>query len=65
MLKLSDSQMDAVLAAAQPLAVQDRDAFLKDVAARLTALPHPGDGIVHRVVAEVQRRHRDAPLDEV
>jgi hypothetical protein len=62
MLKLTDSQMDAVLAAARPLAVQDRDPFLQEIAARLTALPHLGDGVVHRVVAEVQRRHFDPPI---
>jgi hypothetical protein len=64
MLKLTDSQIDAVLAAARPLAVEDRDAFLQEVAERLTALPHLGDGVVHRVVAEVQQRHWDAPVDE-
>jgi hypothetical protein len=44
-------------AAARPLAVQDRDPFLQEVAARLAALPHLGDGVVHRMCAEVQRRH--------
>jgi hypothetical protein len=39
MLKLSDSELDIVLAAAQPLAAKDRDAFLQDVAAALAALP--------------------------
>ena len=47
---------------AQPLAVQDREPFLQEIAARLTALPHLGDGIVHRVVAEVQRKHFDPPI---
>jgi hypothetical protein len=54
--------MDIVLAAARPLAVQDRDAFLQEVAERLSSLPHLGDGIVHRVVAEIQRRHFDPPI---
>jgi hypothetical protein len=49
-------------AAARPLAVQDRDPFLRDVAERLAALPHLGDGAVHRVCAEVQRRHWDPPV---
>jgi hypothetical protein len=44
------------------LAVQDRDAFLQDVAKHLAALPHLGDGAVHRVCAEVQHRHWDPPL---
>ena len=49
-------------AAARPLAVQDRDAFLRDVAERLAALPHLGDGVVHRMCAEVQREHWDPPV---
>jgi hypothetical protein len=42
-LALTDSEMDIVMRAAQPLAVQDRDAFLRDIAERLAALPHLGD----------------------
>lgn len=61
MLRLTDSEMDIVFAVARPLAVQDRDPFLRDVAERLAALPHLGDGVVHRVVAEVQKRHWDPP----
>jgi hypothetical protein len=61
MLKLSDSELDIVLAAAQPLAAKDRDAFLQDVAAALAALPERGDGAVFRVVREIQRRHFDVP----
>jgi hypothetical protein len=62
MLNLTDTELDIVMRAAQPLAVQDRDGFLKEVAARLAALPHLGDGAVHRVCAEVQRRHWDPPV---
>jgi hypothetical protein len=62
MLNLTDTELDIVFAAAQPLALKDRDAFLKDIAERLTALPHLGDGVVHRVCAEVQRRHWDPPV---
>jgi hypothetical protein len=61
-IALTDSEMDIVFDAARPLAVQDRDAFLKDIAERLTALPHLGDGIVHRVCAEVQRQHWNPPV---
>ena len=42
--------------------MQDRDAFLRDVAERLAALPHLGDGVVHRMCAEVQREHWDPPV---
>jgi hypothetical protein len=34
-LKLSDSELDIVLRAAAPLAVENRDAFLREVAERL------------------------------
>jgi hypothetical protein len=65
MLRLSDRELDIVLAAARPLEVSHRDEFLPDVAEALSRLPHLGDGIVHRVVAEVQRRHWDPPLHEL
>jgi hypothetical protein len=52
------------MAAVRPLAVADRDAFLQEVATRLAALSERGDGIVHRVVAEVQKRHFDPPLSD-
>jgi hypothetical protein len=61
-LRLTDTELDIVFAAAEPLAVQNRDAFLQDVAKHLATLPVRGDGIVHRVCAEVQRRHFDAPV---
>jgi hypothetical protein len=53
----NDSEMDIILAAARPLAVQDRDGFLKEVAERLAGLPERGEGLVYQVVREVQRRH--------
>jgi hypothetical protein len=43
-LRLTDSEMDIVMRAAQPLAVNDRDAFLQDVAKHLATLPVRGDG---------------------
>jgi hypothetical protein len=61
LLKLSDSEVDIVMRAAQPLDVADRDGFLRDVAAALAALPECGDGAVFRVVREIQRRHFDVP----
>jgi hypothetical protein len=57
MLRLTDSEMDIVFAVARPLAVQDRDPFLRDVAERLAALPHLGDGLVFQICREVQREH--------
>ena len=50
----------AVLRAAKPLAIGDRDAFLQDVATALQG-QELGDGTVYRVVAQVQRRYYDPP----
>jgi hypothetical protein len=59
-LRLSDSELDIVLAAARPLAPQERDSFLNEVAARLAGLPQRGDGVVYRTV-----RYWDLPLNDV
>jgi hypothetical protein len=64
MLRLTDSELDIVFAAARPLAVRDRDPFLKEVAERLAAMPERGDGAVYRVTREVQRKHFDPPLND-
>jgi hypothetical protein len=61
-LALTDSEMTIVFAAAQPLDVNARDAFLHEVAERLASLPERGDGLLYQIVREVQRRHRDAPI---
>jgi hypothetical protein len=60
-LRLTDSELDAVMAAARPIAVDRRDAFLQDVAAALRHCVEVGPGTVYRIVSEVQRRHFDAP----
>jgi hypothetical protein len=54
-LALTDEQLSAVYAAAQPLDVADRAAFLQTVAAALRNRTDPGDGDVHRAVREAQR----------
>jgi hypothetical protein len=53
--------MTAILAASHPLPPNCRSAFLADVARELAALPMIGDGILHRVIMDVQRRHFDPP----
>jgi hypothetical protein len=63
MLKLTDSELDIVLAAARPLAVEERDGFLKEVAERLAALPERGEGLVYQVCREIQRKYWDPPID--
>jgi hypothetical protein len=60
-LRLTDSQITAILAAARPLAVRDRDAFLLDLAAALQGIVDPGDGDVARAIRAVQRRFFDPP----
>ena len=60
-LRLTDDQLTAVLSAAEPLAVGDRGAFLRDVAATLQG-QELGDGAVHRAIAQAQRKYYDPPL---
>jgi hypothetical protein len=60
-IRLTDSELDAVMAAARPLPVARRDAFLQEVAAELRHCNEIGPGVVHRVCAETQRRFFDPP----
>jgi hypothetical protein len=60
-IRLTDSELDAVMAAARPIAVARRDAFLQEVATVLSGCLEVGPGLVHRVVSDVQRRHFDPP----
>jgi hypothetical protein len=60
-IQLSESEIAAVMRAAQPLPTNVRDAFLRDVARAIVELPVRGPGIVHRLIREVQRKHFDAP----
>ena len=62
MLGLTDSELDIVFAAARPLEVANRDAFLQAVAERLSSLPHLGDGLVFQICREVQREHWEPPV---
>jgi hypothetical protein len=62
-LALTDEQLSAIMAAAEPLAPADRSAFLEDVAAALAALPVVGDGAVNRVVREAQSKYFRPELD--
>ena len=50
-IRLTDSELEAVLAAARPLAVDRRDDFLQAVAGALQSCGEIGDGVVHRVCA--------------
>jgi len=55
-IRLTDSELEAVFTAARPLHPRDRDAFLQAIAKELNTLPEVGDGAVQRVVSDVQRR---------
>jgi hypothetical protein len=61
MIKLTDSELDAVMTAAAPLDVRVRDAFLQQVANELARCDEVGPGVVHRVCADAQRQFFDAP----
>ena len=63
-LRLTDSQITHIFAAARPLAVQNRDAFLQEVAAALAGIADPGDGDVARAIRQTQRRFWDPPITD-
>jgi hypothetical protein len=54
-LRLTDDEMNAVLSAARPLAVEMRDPFLRAVAHELQGCREIGPGVVHQVCREQQR----------
>jgi hypothetical protein len=60
-IRLTDDELSAVMAAARPLDVAQRDGFLLEVAASLQACDVVGPGTVHRICAETQRRFFDPP----
>jgi hypothetical protein len=60
-IRLSDSELDAVMAAARPIAIDRRDAFLQQVASSLQRCGELGPGVVYRVVSEAQRAFFDPP----
>jgi hypothetical protein len=61
-LKLSDDELNAVMAACRPLEPSRRDAFLQQVASTLARCNgEVGPGTVFRVVRDVQRIYFDAP----
>jgi hypothetical protein len=60
-IHLTDAEMDAIFIAASPIAVDQRDAFLRHVARLLQGCISPGPGDVHRAIREAQRAHIDYP----
>jgi hypothetical protein len=61
LIKLSDDELDAIMAAAAPLDVRVRDAFLREVADGLARCGEVGPGVVHRICAATQRQFFDPP----
>ena len=60
MRKLSSDQADAILNAARPLPSVDHAAFLEEVTDALAGL-EIGDGVIHRVCRDVQRKYLKPP----
>jgi hypothetical protein len=54
-LALSDSELDAVMSAARPIAVELRDPFLQAVAHELSGRAVIGPGVVFAICREQQR----------
>jgi hypothetical protein len=54
-IAVSDSQLDAIMRACQPLQPLERSAFLAAMAHRLRGCGDLGDGELHRIIREVIR----------
>jgi hypothetical protein len=63
LIYLSDDELGAVMRAALPIAVDRRDAFLREVASALSGCAEIGPGTVHRICAATQREFFDPPLE--
>ena len=55
-LRLSDSELEIVFAAARPLAVPDREPFLAAVAEACSLMHERGPGALFRVCRDLQRQ---------
>jgi hypothetical protein len=60
-LALSDSELEAIMTAARPIAPDRRDAFVQEVANLLALCVEVGPGTVHRAIAMAQRAHFSPP----
>jgi hypothetical protein len=59
MIGLSDEQLQLVMSLSTPIPVEQRDGFLRELAAELRLWPDIGAGELHRLCVEV--RHRITP----
>jgi len=60
-MRLSDDELSAVMAAARPIAVERRDAFLQTVADEPANCAEVGPGSVYRIVTTAQQKFFDPP----
>jgi hypothetical protein len=60
-ISLTDSELEAVMNAARPLAPRERDRFLRRIAEVICMLPERGDGAVARAIRSVWREYYDVP----
>jgi hypothetical protein len=60
-LRLTDDELDAIMAAARPLDPDLRDPFLRAVATALQGNAEIGPGVVARTCAELQREFFHPP----
>ena len=56
-ISLSDTQMDAVIRASAPLEHHARSAFLEELADALRDRSEIGEGFLHQVIREIQRKY--------
>jgi hypothetical protein len=63
-IRLSDSELDAIMSAAAPLDRDLRDPFLQAVAAELARCETIGAGTVYRVAREQQRKFFRPPISD-
>ncbi len=61
MVRLTDDELSAVMAACQPLPPDARDGFLRAVASSLQSCGEVGPGAVHRAIVAAQREHFSPP----
>jgi hypothetical protein len=64
MLRLTDSQLHALINAAAPIYPADRDAFLRDIASALGGRLGIGEGEFYQIVRAVQLKHHPRPCCE-
>jgi hypothetical protein len=60
-IRLTDSELDAIFAAARPLDMRMRDPFLQRVASELGRCGELGPGVIHRICATAQREFFEPP----